>query len=64
MREHGAELGLEYGSGTHMLLTKQRLMGLQRHDLLALSTDDFALDIPTIHDRSELPEGYEDASDW
>lgn len=56
-REHMRKVATEFNK-TPQGIAQTKLLNLD------VSPDDFAIEIPTFKDYSDLPEGYDKAEDW
>jgi hypothetical protein len=60
MREGMRRVAIEYNQ-TPEAIAKQKQFGTS---LATMTVDEFAVDIPTIHDLDELPPGYDHGEGW
>lgn len=60
MRQKMRTVAIEYNQ-TPEAIAKQKQFGTP---LATMTVDEFAVDIPTIRDEYDLPEGFDHAEDW
>jgi hypothetical protein len=60
MREGMRRVAIEYNK-TPEAIAKQKQLGTP---LASMTVDEFAVDVPTIRDYDDLPEGYDRGESW